>query len=122
MSQPEHLWEHDHPYYCSEANWYRVEDHHTWASWADFTEETILVSGDRDMNYLFRWDWLGPEPDDDRPNCHTLSLFFVMQRKGFMCSHDIVVTPEDEPAIREFLTSCAAMVVATWAPLLAGAS
>jgi hypothetical protein len=113
-----HLWEYDHPYYCGEATWYKVEDHHRWASWADFNEETIFATGDRHLNYLFRWDWLGPDPDDERPDQHELCLFFVMQRKGFLCSHSIVVTPDDEPAVRAWLEKCAATVRSTWEPFL----
>lgn len=41
-----------------------------------------------------------------------------MQRKGYLASHTIAVTDEDEPHVREFLQRCAAALRATWYPLL----
>ncbi|MGP3684122.1 hypothetical protein ACTVZO_05310 [Streptomyces sp. IBSNAI002] len=110
-----HLWEIDHPYYCAQANHYG-RNHTSWHSWADFSNDTLFVTGDRDMNYLVRWDW----QHDDETAEHTLDLFFVIQRKGYLCSHTIKVTPADEPAIRVWLTECAQTMRATWEPLLDG--
>lgn len=111
-----HLWEVDHPYYCAEGNYFKADQHRRWDSWQEFVEETLFVTGDRDMNLLFRWDW------HRSGNRHTLQLFFVMQRKGLNCSHDVAVTAEDEPEIRAFLTECAETMRATWEPLLDSAA
>ena len=121
-----HLWEYDHPYYCGEATWYRRSDggsdHTRWDSWADFNESTIFVSGDRDLNLLARWDWHSwqrhPDPDLRSDSPDELCLYFVMQRKGYLCSHYIRVTDDDEPAVRAFLEECAATTVALWEPFL----
>lgn len=107
-----HLWDVDHPYYCAEGNYFETGQHTRWDSWQEFAEDTVFVTGDRDLNLLFRWDW---QRDGDR---HTLLLFFVIQRKGFNCSQEIAVTEADEPAIRTWLTECAQTMRATWEPLL----
>jgi len=132
-----HLWEHDHPYYCTEGcyyvpgtEWHDV--HATWNSWATFFEDWGDV--DPDYNLLFRWDWkkanpanywLKPgDPDDETEafeeakKTDTLSLFFYMQRKAKPFSHEIKVTEADEPAIRAWLEMKAEHMRALWAPLL----
>jgi hypothetical protein len=112
----EHLWEYDHPYYCNEANWHRNVDgtfnHAEWSSWAEFLDATIFVPGDRDMNFLVRWDWRRYKEGD------RLQLAFVMQRKGYLATHAIKVVEENEPEIRDWLTKCAEHVRLTWEPLL----
>jgi hypothetical protein len=59
-----HLWEVDHPYYCTEGNYYSNGCHSTYDSWADFVEEAN--GWDLDMNLLFRWDWRKPEEGPGR--------------------------------------------------------
>lgn len=116
-----HLWEVDHPYYCSSATWYKVADHTRWESWADFRDETIFTTGDRDLNLLARWDWHSwqrhPDPDLRSDSPDELELFFVMQRKGYLASHSIQVTDEDEAEIRAFLIECAKTITQLWQPL-----
>ena len=107
-----HLWEIDHPYYCAEGNYFKIGQHTRWDSWQEFVDETVYVTGDRDLNLLFRWDW------QRNGNSHTLLLFFVIQRKGFNCSQEITVTEGDEPAIRTFLGECAVTMRDTWEPFL----
>ena len=45
MTDTKHLWEYDHPYYCSEGNYYSNDCHHTFCSWEDFDAEW----GDSDL-------------------------------------------------------------------------
>lgn len=112
-----HLWEYDHPYYCAEGNFFKSGQHTLFASWQEFTEGTVFVTGDRDLNFLFRWDWHKPGHHDwDGPEY--LLLFFVLQRKSFNCSVQIAVTEADEPAVRAFLAEAAAAMRATWEPVL----
>ncbi|MFF9910645.1 hypothetical protein [Streptomyces sp. NPDC013457] len=117
-----HLWEIDHPYYCQEGNYFRNGQHTLFASWAEFTE-TLFHTGDRDQNLLIRWDWKSyrREPDpllrDDIAEDELL-LFFVLQRKAWLCSVGIRVRDEDEPAVREFLAECAVSMRDTWEPFL----
>ncbi|WP_157849397.1 hypothetical protein [Streptomyces violaceorubidus] len=107
-----HLWDYDHPYYCAESNYFQNGQHARWDSWQHFAEETLFVTGDRELNLLFRWDW------QRSGNRHTLLLFFVIQRKGLNCSHEIEVTEADEPAVRRFLEECGQTLRETWEPML----
>lgn len=125
MAEQRHLWEVDHPYYCGEATWYKVEDHKRWPSWAAFRDGTIFVTGDRDLNLLFRWDWhsaRGTDPWVDEGDPDQLCLYFVLQRKPFMVSHYMPVTDEDEPEVRAFLEACAVALAAIWEPLTLAAT
>jgi hypothetical protein len=120
VEQVTHLWEVDHPYYCSEDNFYKLGLHNRFESWAEFTETTFF-SGDPDLNLVFRWDWHSwrRHPDASRrsDSPDALELFFVLQRKGIFCSATIPVTDEDEPAVRSWLSERAKTITALWAPL-----
>lgn len=126
-----HLWEIDHPYYCSEGCYYVPgtqwgDVHAEWLSWAAFLEEWGDV--DPDYNLLFRWDWKRANPADyewERERdpeftmpADTLSLFFYLQRKAKPFSHEIQVTEADEAAVREWLGVKAEHMRRLWAPLL----
>ena len=112
-----HLWEVDHPYYCQEGNYFKPGQHTHFASWAEFTEETLFVTADRDQNFLIRWDWRKPGFHEWEGQEYLL-LFFVLQRKAILCSVEMPVSEADEPAVRCFLTECAQTMRATWEPLL----
>lgn len=126
-----HLWEHDHPYYCTEGNFFhspmRSPDYVTRSqmSWQDF-KDTTFYSGDRDLNLLFRWDWKAwhlhfpaDYPDEEgRTERHELQLFFMLQRKALGCSVSVAVTEADEPEVREWLEGCAKTIRALWEPLI----
>ena len=116
-----HLWDVEHPYYCETSRWREHQGGNRFGSWAEFTETTFF-DGDRDQNLLIRWDWQIRE-DYDLTNggqpVHELLLFFVLQRKPIFATNTVIVTPEDEPAVRAWLTECAAALVATWEPFLA---
>lgn len=112
---PQHLWETDHPYYCAEGNYHSRDCHTRYESWDLFTQ-TMFHSGDRDLNLIYRWDWLAAEPDDPE-DTDELQLFFMLQRKAIACSATITVTKDDEPAIRKWLTECAQTIRDMWAPL-----
>jgi len=126
-----HLWEIDHPYYCSEGSywvpgtqWHEV--HNEYTSWADFLEE--WGSADEDYNLLFRWDWKRADPDDYKyeveedpdfkiPGDH-LELFYFMQRKARNMSVFVEVSENDEPNVREWLSGKAEHIRKLWEPLL----
>lgn len=109
-----HLWEEDHPYYCNEGNYYKAGQHYLMESWQEFMTE--MGTSDPDMNLLFRWDWLGPDAEDERDE-HVLMLFFMMQRKARALSYAVKVTPADEPAVLAWLTERAKTITALWLPL-----
>lgn len=114
-----------HPYYCAESNFYhRREPDQTYESWADFVENGELFDGDRDLNLLFRWDWVIPDPGDyevDEPvPGESLDLFFMLQRKGIFLPVTVNnVTAEDEPAIHAWLTGCWTTMRAVWSGIVA---
>lgn len=138
-----HLWDVEHPYYCSEAeyhtgnfngeNWGRYD----FDSWGDFYAE--WGASDPDMNLVFRWDWHTKEQrekdsgwneytDEDKaeeealgyrpPDYDLLEIFFVLQRKGLFVPCHIRVTDEDEPEVRAWLTERAKTISAIWKPIL----
>ncbi|MDT0306155.1 hypothetical protein RM780_04155 [Streptomyces sp. DSM 44917] len=113
------LWETDHPYYCTEGNYYArpVDGLHTlYDSWAAFHAEWGDL--DPDLNLVFRWDWHRPDPDGDEVPPDTLKVFWVLQRKAILRSTECVVTEADEPAVRAWLAERARTVRAIWEPLL----
>lgn len=115
-----HLWEIDHPYYAAHGNYFSIECHERYPSWAQFFEwEGDL---DLDMNLVYRWDWTVPDPsdydEDEEMPAETLDLFYVGQRKAKLRSVSVVVQREDEPAIRKWLTIRAEHIRKVWEPLL----
>ncbi len=44
----------EHPYYCSESNYYSNDANAEWETMTDFLAE--FDSADVDMNLVFRWD------------------------------------------------------------------
>jgi hypothetical protein len=118
------LWEVDHPYYCSESNYYvggladPPHDHYEFTSWAEFGWK----DSDPDLNLVFRWDWYVPDPADyegsdvEMPP-ETLTLFVMMQRKGRFVVCSMPVDRSDELAIRAWLAERAKTIAAIWAPI-----
>jgi len=139
-----HLWEIDHPYYCSEGNFYKNGCHTRFGSWEEFASPTtfgpagfggnVLYDWDDDLNFLFRWDWKKADPDDyflspgddddetaafeEAAKADTLMLFFMAQRKGRNMSAEVAVTEADEPAVRAWLETKAEYMRKVWEPLL----
>lgn len=129
----QHLWEVDHPYYCSESNFYSNDCHTDFDSWSDFFDD--MGSSDFDMNLLFRWDWnIKNSDDEDAPDYYgrqseyhptindndlgyTLCLFFMQQRKGKFVAFEVTVCRDDEVAVKEFLLPRLAHLKLMWEPL-----
>ena len=103
-----HLWEVEHPYYCEASNFYSNEPRTRYDSWADFMGE--MADSDRDMNLVFRWDW---DREEKR-----LFLAIMHQRKGRYWPVEVYgMTPDDEPSVLDFLTTCWGTIQALWAPI-----
>ncbi len=101
-----HLWEHKHPYYTSESNFYSNDCIHYHDSWEDFIDE--WGDSDEDYNCLFRWDWKERDPVDydsvdEIPEGDLLQLTFILQRKGIYLVNFVNVTKDDEDAVRAYL-------------------
>jgi hypothetical protein len=116
-----HLWEIDHPYYCSTSNYFSNECNKNFKSWNDFIEAE--GESDFDYNYLIRFDWREGE-DNDLPAYNgddyyrngVLELFWVSQRKGLFRSNTIEVCRKDEKEILEFLKKRWAYINHLWQP------
>lgn len=115
-----HLWEVDHPYYCSESNYnmggYDNPPHgmYEFDSWEAFVAE--WGDADLDMNLVFRWDWKLPETGDDE-TAEVLWIFWMLQRKGLFLSTAVTITPDDEPAVREWLSERFTHLLKLWEPI-----
>jgi len=123
-----HLWEVEHDYYGPEGSyWANGIDQapyiNRFDSWFDYTDDGSMFDSMEGLNFLYRWDWMDYREDhakygneDGEPD-FVLQLFWMMPRKGIMAHDSIVVTEEDEPAVREFLTKHWEYMKALWAPL-----
>lgn len=118
-----HLWEIEHPYYCTEQDRYLapaqshlyLERHE---SWRDFMDSQW---GDCDLDYnlLFRWDWEQADPDDEESDgMDKLSLFFYLQREGQAFTNIVAVTKDDEEHVRAWITKRAEHMRKLWEPML----
>lgn len=112
-----HLWEYEHPYYCSESNYFNNECTLRFSSWASFLKEE--GDADLDMNLVFRWDWKDSELSADEDlNQDELCLFYVGQRKGLFRSVIVQLDKRDEGSVRDWLLARAAHIRVLWEPLI----
>jgi hypothetical protein len=131
VTEQQPLWEFDHPYYCSESNFYSRDCHNSYSSWESFVESE--GDNDFDMNLVFRWDWKADEYFDedtidarreyasrfgDRDHAWTLSVFWILQRKGIFRCTEVKVCKANEPAVRDWLTRRAEHMKLLWEPLI----
>lgn len=106
-----HLWEYDHPYYCSEGHY--AEE---FSSWEAFLDE--MGDSDMDLNLLFRWDWI--HDDEDGAENDTLFLFFMQQRKGKFVVIRVAMQDTDEDSVKTFLQARWAHLTELWMPFGGG--
>jgi len=128
MTEVKHLWDVDHPYYCTEGGYFHTQEHfptiHSFGSWAEFLSD--MGSSDEDLNLLFRWDWKEQDEDSGEPTFNgdvhyrngELSLFFMLQRKGFHTTCIVQVCRADEPEVRAWLQRRLNYLIGLWAPLI----
>lgn len=113
-----HLWEIDHPYYCSENNYFNNTCHSSFKSWQDYLYER--GEEDLDMNLIFRWDWI-IEPENYNADPYyrdgLFEIFYMGQRKGLSTSVFVEVCKNDEEKIKEFLKERWLKIKAIWEPL-----
>lgn len=122
MPKSKHLWEVDHPYYCSESNYYSRECHSSYRSWPEFLAEE--GESDPDYNLVFRFDWregedwgVGEYTGDPYYRYAQLWIFWIGQRKGLFRTTCTEVCRADEPAIIEFLKPRLTHLLRLWEPL-----
>lgn len=102
----------EHPYYCSESNYYSNEAAMHFESMTSFLEE--FGEADRDMNLCFRWDVRKNEESDG----YRAEVFIMQQRKGNFrpCSIESV-TEEEAVAFKAYAEKHLAVLQAIWNPL-----
>lgn len=110
-----HLWEADHPYYCTLSDFLSGETQHNYESWGDFL--TVMSDSDMDYNLVFRWDWYSASNPEHEIEADVLQIFIMQQRKGKFVSAQIQVDPTDEPAVIEWLRPRLNHLMELWQPL-----
>lgn len=81
----------DHPYYCSDNNYYSRDPETEWETMSDFLDE--FEDADVDMNLVFRWDIYAPDEDEKE---YRGEIFIMHQRKGIFAPHRINIVRESE--------------------------
>lgn len=123
------FWEVNHPYLPPEgnffANWMQMQGYnHEYDTWEDFLDD--MKDADEDYNFLYRWDFHAPDPDDydieedlgDELPPSQLKFVYILQRKANFF-YVAINNPrlEDEESIREYLTEKWEHMRRLWAPL-----
>lgn len=103
----------DHPYYCSNSNYYSNDASVTLNTWKDFY--TMYKNADVDMNLIFRWDLHLTEGYTDR---YSMYIFIMHQRKGIFAPFIIKYVDEtDLHEILEILNKHYEKIKELWEPL-----
>lgn len=109
----------NHPYYCSDSNYYSNEGSMNFASMSDFLDE--FEGCDVDMNLCFRWDIKKKTEcyGDDAGEGYCAEVFLMLQRKGIFRPCSIASVTEDEAArFKVYAIRHLETIKAIWAPLL----
>jgi len=109
----------DHPYYCSEMNYFVSPKDDNWGSrkvfknWKAFDEAWDLEHLDIDMNLIFRWDiWERDEAG------FGLSLYMMHQRKGAFRPIEIeTIEKKDLEEINNYLREHWIRLQQMWNPI-----
>jgi len=83
----------EHPYYCSESNYYSNEPSQTWETMSEFLDQ--FENADIDMNLVFRWD-VRPRDEENTAGRYRAEVFIMHQRKGIFSPHQIKHINEEE--------------------------
>lgn len=70
----------DHPYYCSDSNFYSIEGSLMYDTCGEFLDE--WEDADVDMNLIFRWDVHIRDEGSDNYGLYWAEVFIIHQRKG----------------------------------------
>lgn len=72
----------EHPYYCSESNYYSNEPSKTYETMTEFLD--CFESADVDLNLCFRWDIRNRSDDGEgkKAGRYCAQVFIMLQRKG----------------------------------------
>ncbi len=72
----------DHPYYCSESNYYSNEASQKYETMTEYLDD--WEECDIDMNLIFRWDikLRGEGEEAAKAGRYYAEVFYILQRKG----------------------------------------
>lgn len=118
MSRLQTLAAANHPYYCSESNYYSNEAAERFATMTDFLDE--FEGADIDLNLCFRWDVTEHMNDDDTAGIglYGAEVFLMLQRKGIFKPCTIRSIEEHEAErFERYLRKHAEKVAEIWAPI-----
>ncbi len=93
-------------------------------SWSQFLGDSTAAQGEHpDRNILYGWNWLKPgygyrddEAYDGGTEC--LETFWILPFKNVLMTLDVVVTPADEDAVREWLEGRGSWLADQWRPVV----
>lgn len=106
----------NHPYYCSDSNYYSNDAAMFFATCSDFLDE--FSDADIDLNYCFRWDVA--LKDEENPSIgYEAKVFIMVQRKGrFMPITIGSIYEEDVERFVSYLQAHANYHKAIWQPIM----
>lgn len=115
MSLLKSLAEANHPYYCSESNYYNDDARMTFQTMSEFLDK--FEGADIDLNLCFRWDVKKYEDDDFRDGYYA-EVFLMLQRKGkfIPCSIESINESEAE-RFKKYLIKHLETIKQLWMPL-----
>lgn len=106
----------EHPYYCSDSNYYSNEPRQRFTTMTEFLD--AFEDADIDMNLCFRWDIHGPDEDSKRDH-YTAEVFLILQRKGIFKPCAIANIAEHEvERFETYLRGHAETLMSMWRPIL----
>lgn len=111
----------EHPYYCSENNYFSNDASSHWDTMTEFLDE--MEDADIDMNLCFRWD-IKRNTDDETgepvEGCNA-EVFIMKQRKGLFSPHRIDSVNEKEAIrFREYAEKHWKVLCDMWQPICSG--
>lgn len=101
----EHLWEIEHSFYCSGRY---MECFYSWDEFVENWQEY-----DIDLNLIIRWDWNLPTDKDPE----AITVFYLLQRKGYITECLVYIQKKDEEKIIEFLKPHWERIQKNWLPI-----
>lgn len=119
MSRLKELASANHPYYCSESNYYSNEASMHFDAMTDFLD--AFEGADVDMNLCFRWDVKERMNDDHTAGTglYWAEIFLMLQRKGKFMPCTIRSIEEHEVGrLERYLKMHAETLCEMWNPIM----
>lgn len=92
-------------------------------TWEEFITESLAAKGTHpERNILYGWNWGKPRYGyrDEEPfeaDQDTLFTYWILPFKNVLMTLEVTVSPNDEDAVRTWLTDRAAWLSAAWWPV-----